>query len=106
MRTQPLRVPFRHAGRDRSCAHLLHGGAADPRSLASQQAANIEKVIMTAGESIKDAGENSSKVTDRVVDAVEDKVNSVTDVVEDALRTAADQIHKAASQPEVVRPAK
>ncbi len=33
---------------------------------------------------------NSRKVTNRVVGAVEDKVNRVTDVVEDAVGTAAD----------------
>ncbi|KQR53573.1 hypothetical protein ASF88_01490 [Leifsonia sp. Leaf336] len=61
---------------------------------------------MTAGQSIKDAGESTSKVTDHVVDAVEDKVNTVTDAVEDALRTAADKIHAAASQPASVPAAK
>ena len=54
---------------------------------------------MTAGQNIKDAGESTSKVTDHVVDAIEDKINTVTDAVEDALRTAADKIHAAVSQP-------
>ena len=61
---------------------------------------------MTAGQSIKDAGESTSNVTDQVVDAVEDKVNTVTDAVEDALRTAADKIHAAASKPASVPTAK
>lgn len=65
-----------------------------------------EKVTMTAGQSIKDAGESISKATDHVVDAVEGKVNTVTDAVEDALRTAADKIHAAAGQPASVPAAK
>lgn len=55
---------------------------------------------MTAGEGIKKAGESTKATTDRVVDAVEDKINEVTDAVEDALHRAGDRIHKAASQPE------
>jgi replicative DNA helicase len=61
---------------------------------------------MTAGQNIKQAAENTSKVADHVVDAVEDKVNTVTDAVEDALRTAADKIHAAASQPASIPAAK
>ncbi|HWL01572.1 MAG TPA: hypothetical protein VNQ52_04280 [Microbacteriaceae bacterium] len=36
-------------------------------------------------------------MTDRVVDSVEKKVNEVTTVVSDALGSAADAIHRAAS---------
>jgi hypothetical protein len=56
----------------------------------------VEKVIMTAGESIKKAAQGTKNVTDRVVDAVEDKVDDVSDTVQDALQKAGDKIHKAA----------
>ncbi len=55
---------------------------------------------MTAGEGIKKAGEATKNLTDRVVDAVEDKVNEVTDIVQDALHRSGENIHKAAGQSE------
>lgn len=55
---------------------------------------------MTAGEGIKKAGKGVKNVTDRVVDAVEGKVNEVTDIVQDALHRSGENIHKAAGQPE------
>ncbi len=55
---------------------------------------------MTAGEGIKKAGDGTKNVTDRVVDAVEGKVNQVTDAVEGALHHAGDKIHESAGQPE------
>ncbi|SDY52695.1 hypothetical protein [Herbiconiux ginsengi] len=53
---------------------------------------------MTAGENIKKGAENTKNVTDKVVDAVEEKVNQVTDAVEGAFHKAGDKIHAAASQ--------
>lgn len=55
---------------------------------------------MTTGEQIKKASEGAKKSTDKVVDAIEDKINEVTDAVEGALRRAGDRIHKAAGGPE------
>lgn len=51
---------------------------------------------MTAGDSIKKAGQATKNVTDRVVDAVEGKINDVTDAVQDTLREAGNKIHQAA----------
>lgn len=51
---------------------------------------------MTAGDSIKHAAEGAKNVTDRVVDAVQGKVNDATDAVQDAVREAGDKIHLAA----------
>jgi hypothetical protein len=53
---------------------------------------------MTAGDSIKHAAEGTKKVTDRVVDAVETKVNEVTDTVQEALKGAGDKVHHAAGR--------
>ncbi|NNC14072.1 hypothetical protein HII28_19615 [Planctomonas sp. JC2975] len=57
-----------------------------------------EKVTMTAGEGIKKGAEGTKKVTDRVVDSVEKKINDVTDTVSHAMGSATDGIHHAASQ--------
>lgn len=54
-----------------------------------------EKVVMTAGESIKKAAQGTKNVTERVVDAVEDKIGDVTDAVQDALQKAGDKVHEA-----------
>ncbi|HEY0117206.1 MAG TPA: hypothetical protein VGC04_00325 [Cellulomonas sp.] len=51
---------------------------------------------MTAGDSIKHAAEGAKNVTDRVVEAVQDKINDATDAVEDAVRDATNKIHLAA----------
>ncbi len=50
---------------------------------------------MTAGEGIKKTAEGTKKVTDRVVDAVEDKVADVTDG--GAVHRGADKVRGAAS---------
>jgi hypothetical protein len=55
---------------------------------------------MTTGEGIKKAGERAKDVTDRVVDAVEGKVNDLTDVVEGALDRTGTKVHEAAGRPE------
>jgi hypothetical protein len=39
---------------------------------------------MSVGDHIKSASEGASHLTQRIVDAVENKVNDVTDAVEDA----------------------
>ena len=51
---------------------------------------------MTAGDKIKHAAANAERLTKRVVDAVEDKVNDATDAVQDAVTDRMDKIHKAA----------
>ncbi|CAN5322990.1 hypothetical protein BH09ACT6_BH09ACT6_03330 [soil metagenome] len=53
---------------------------------------------MTAGESIKKGAEGTKNLTDKIVDAVEGKINDITDSVEKGLQAAGDKIHEAASQ--------
>ena len=53
---------------------------------------------MTAGESIKKSAEAAKDVTDKTVDAVDDKINELTDTVAGALKDVADKIHHQAGQ--------
>ncbi len=53
---------------------------------------------MTAGEGIKKGAEGTKNVTDKVVDAVEGKINDVTDTVEHALKAAGGKVHEAAGE--------
>ncbi len=51
---------------------------------------------MNVGDSIKKAAEGTKNVTERVVDAVEGKINDVTDAVQDTFRDAGNKVHEAA----------
>ena len=54
---------------------------------------------MTAGEGIKRGAEGTKNVTDKTVDAVENKVNDVTSAVGHAMESAVNSVHRAASKP-------
>ena len=58
---------------------------------------------MTAGEGVKKAAEGAKNVTDRVVDAVEAKINQATDAVEDAVHRGGAKVHEAASQSDATK---
>ncbi len=58
-----------------------------------------ENVVMTAGEGIKKGAEGTKPVTDRVVNAVEGKINDVTDMPGTGVRTAGTKAHGAVAQP-------
>ena len=55
---------------------------------------------MTSGEGVKKASQQAKDVTDRTVDAVEGKINTVTDAIEGAFHRTGSKIHEAAGRSE------